>query len=263
MQCNQRETVDYEVDDGIARIYLNRPHRLNATVPQLVEDLCQTLDEVEQSGVGAAILSGRGRAFCAGHDLHYEGPPITEAEDRRQLQRVQDVTRKVRQAPYAVIAAVHGYALGSGCEFALCSDFIIAASGAKFGFPEVGVGRTVTGGISHVLPITVGLARAKELVLLGQPFGAEQAKQLGLINWVVDAEKLESTALEIARTLCERPRLALSLAKFALDHGAQSDIGAAYEVEIGHAILTHQSDDARRATETFRRRSASSVGEER
>lgn len=255
MHGKQGETVDYEIDEGIARIYLNRPHRLNAVIPQLVEDLCQALDAAALYEAGAIILAGRGRAFCAGHDLRHEEPPSSEAEERRQLQRVQDVTRKIRRSSCAVISAVHGYALGAGCEFALCSDFVVAASTARFGFPEVSVGLGITGGISHVLPIVVGLARAKELVLLGEQFGAQRAEQLGLINRVVEEDELENVALEWGRALRDRPRTALALAKFALDRGAQSHIEATYEVEIANALTARHSEEARQAAEAFQQRS--------
>lgn len=253
-------TVEYERSEGIAFIHLNRPHRLNAVIPRLVEELCRALDAAVEDEAGAVVLAGRGRAFCAGADLRHEEPDVTEGEERRQLQRIQDVTRKIRQAPCAVISAVQGYALGAGCEFALCSDLVVAAETACFGFPEVGVGRGVTGGISHVLPVVVGLARAKELVLLGEQFGAERAERLGLVNRVVPEAKLEETALAMARMLRDRPRAALSLAKFALDRGAQSDIGAAYEVEVASALMVRRSEDARRAAEEFRQKSVDGKG---
>src|SRR5215471_20194463 len=176
--------VGYQVADGIAVVTLNRPHRLNAVVPELVEGLCAALSQARADQVGACVLTGAGRAFCSGYDLKQEPELISENEDRRRLQRTQDVTRLVRQAPFPVIAAVHGYALGAGCEFALCSDLVVAASDAQFGFPEVSVGLGVTGGISRLLPLAVGMARAKELVLLGEDYSAAQALELGLINWV-------------------------------------------------------------------------------
>jgi enoyl-CoA hydratase/carnithine racemase len=253
--------VEYELRDGIARVRLNRPHKLNAVTPRLVEELCRALDAAARDEAGAVVLSGRGRAFCAGHDLRHEEPPVDEAEERRRLQRLQDVTRKIRRMPGAVVAAVHGYALGAGCEFALCSDLILAARTAQFGFPEVGVGLGITGGMSHVLPLTVGLARARELVLLGERFDAARALDLGLVNQVVEDDELEEVALEVARTLRDRPRTALKLAKYALDGGAQSDIDEAYEVEVTNAMTLHRSADARRAEEAFRERTSRSRGD--
>ncbi|MBA2442774.1 MAG: enoyl-CoA hydratase/isomerase family protein [Rubrobacter sp.] len=241
------------MEEGIARIQLDRPHRLNAVIPDLVEDLCGALDRARRDGVGAVVLAGRGRAFCSGADLKHEEPPVGEAEERRRLQRVQDVSRKIRQSPHPVVAAVHGYALGAGCEFALCSDLVVAARDATFGFPEVEVGRSVTGGISHVLPAAVGLVRAKELLLLGERFGAEEARRLGLVNRVVEPEELEEAALNLARKLRDRPRAAVSRAKFAVDRGAQSDIGTAYEVEVDYALAARVSGDAGRGNAAFRR----------
>lgn len=254
MASDEGAKVEYEAAVGVAHIRLDRPHRLNAVVPELVEELYLAFESAERDGVGAAILSGNGRAFCSGADLKYREPPVGEIEERRRLQRLQDVTRKVRQAPYPVIAAVHGYALGAGCEFALCSDLIVAAEDAVFGFPEVEVGRGPTGGISHVLPTAVGLARAKELLLLGERFGAQRALELGLINRVVAVDELEETALGMARRLRDLPRLSVSQAKFAIDRGAQTDIGTAYEVEVDYALAARRYGSAGAAAEEFRQR---------
>jgi enoyl-CoA hydratase/carnithine racemase len=153
-----------------------------------------------------------------------------------------------------VIAAVHGYALGAGCEFALCSDLVIAGEGAEFGFPEVGVGLTVTGGISHVLPTAVGLVRAKELVLTGHRFAAEQALSWGLVNRVVPDDAVLDEATKMATDLANRPRAALALAKRALDSGAAADLEQALGLEVEHAVLSMASADAAVAAATFRQR---------
>ena len=253
--------VAYQERGGIAVITLNRPNRLNAVVPELVEELCAALGRARRDDVGACVLTGAGRSFCAGHDLRQEHEPITEAEDTRRLHRVQDVTRLVRQAPFAVVAAVHGYALGAGCEFALCCDLIVASRDAEFGFPEVGVGLGVTGGISRLLPLTVGLAKAKELVLLGERFSAEQALELSLINWVVEPGQHLNIAMDVAARLRERPRAALARAKRALDVGPEVGIEAAFDVEIANALALHAGSDAADAARAFRNRGGSAAGE--
>lgn len=247
-------TVEYEEKDNVARIFLNRPERLNAVVPQLVEDLCQALDRANEDRVAAVILAGRGRAFCAGHDLRFEEPPVPDSEKRRRLERMQDVTRKIRQAGHPVIAAVHGYALGAGCEFALTCDIVVAGIGAQFGFPEVGVGLSVTGGFTRTLPLTVGLVRAKELVLLGQYIGAARAQALGLVNFVVSDSDVESHAMQVAEVLRARPRLALSLAKTAIDSGPEGPIEAAFQLEITHAMACLASHEAEAARTDFQAR---------
>jgi len=249
------QVVMYASDGGIAVITLNRPHRLNAVVPELVEQLCEALDQARADDAAACVLTGAGRSFCAGHDLKQEHEPISDAEDRRRLHRMQDVTRLVRQAPFPVIAAVHGYALGAGCEFALCSDLVVAASDAQFGFPEVSVGLGVTGGISRLLPLAVGMARAKELVLLGERFSAQRALDLGLINWVVETGTHVDFAMDVAARLRDRPRGALSRAKLALDQGADIAIESAFEIEIANALALHRGADAQEAAREFRERS--------
>lgn len=248
------KTVDYEVINEVCRIFLNRPGSLNAVVPQLVEDLCQALDRAESDNVKTVILSGRGRAFCAGHDLKSSENEREESEIERRIrfQRIQDVTRKIRQAPYPIIAAVQGYALGAGCEFALCCDLVIAEEEAQFGFPEVSVGLSVTGGISHILPNSIGLVKSKELLFLGERFTAKEAKNLGLINFVVDPGNLEHAAMELGLKLSKLPQSALSRAKIILNSGSQTTIDNAYEMEIEHVVSTTVSADAKSEAKKFR-----------
>ena len=133
---------------------------------------------------------------------------------------------------------MHGYALGAGCEFALGCDLVVAAQDTWFGFPEVSVGLTVTGGISRLLPLLVGPIRAKELVLLGERFDAASARQLGLVNRVCASGEHEQAAAELAARLCEQPPLALGLAKQAIDRGVDCALEEAMAAEVDFAALT-------------------------
>lgn len=247
-------TVQFEANDGVGTVSLNRPDALNAVVPELVDGLCEALEEGRRHELGALVLRGRGRAFCAGHDLKVDQTTADLVELRGRVERIQDITRAVQRVPFPVLAMVHGYALGAGCEFALCSDLVIADDDAEFGFPEVGVGLSVTGGISQLLPMAVGLAVAKELVLLGERFSARRAHELGLVNHVVAPAALEDTAYSWARRLAARPRLAMQLAKTALNSSAPGDMAAAFEIELGHAIATQTSADAQTASSEFAQR---------
>src|ERR1700729_3484964 len=186
--------VDYELTDSVARVYLNRPHRLNAVVPELVTGLITAFGRAGSDGARVVVLAGRGRAFCSGHDLKEQLPPETVLATRLRVDQIQEVTRAIRRFPGPVIAAVHGYALGAGCEFALGCDLVVAAEDAQFGFPEVSVGLSVTGGISRLLPLLVGPVRAKELLLVGERFGAARALELGLINQIAPAGEHEKAA---------------------------------------------------------------------
>jgi 2-(1,2-epoxy-1,2-dihydrophenyl)acetyl-CoA isomerase len=230
--------VEYELADAVARIYLNRPHRLNAVVPELTAGLVAAIGQAGRDGARVVVLAGRGRAFCSGHDLKEELAPETVLATRLRVEQIQEVTRAIRRFPGPVIAAVHGYALGAGCEFALGCDLVVAAEDAQFGFPEVSVGLSVTGGISRLLPLLVGPVRAKELLLLGERFGAARALELGLVNQVAPAGEHEKVAAEIAARLRDRPALALALAKQALDRGAESALEEAMAAEVDFAALT-------------------------
>jgi enoyl-CoA hydratase/carnithine racemase len=231
--------VDYELAGSVARIHLNRPERLNAVVPALVDELLAALDRARADEARVVVLAGRGRAFCAGHDLKEDVPPETVGQTRERLERIQDVTRRIRAYPGVVIAAVHGYALGAGCEFALCCDLVVADEGAKFGFPEVSVGLSVTGGISRLLPALVGLAKARELLLLGEHVPAPDAYGMGMINRVAPAGKHEEMAAELAEVLISRPPTALQLAKRVLE----VDLEPAMATETEHALLTSLSGE--------------------
>ena len=249
------ECVSYATIGPVAVLHLDRPHRLNAVVPALVDGMLAGFERAGAEGVGAVVLAGRGRAFCAGHDLKEPAPAEDEAAARQRLQRIQDVTRAIRSLPVPVVAAVHGYALGAGAEFALGCDLVVAAQDARFGFPEVGVGLSVTGGISALLPRTVGPVRAKELLFLGEHLSADEAHRLGLVNTVVPAGTHEQVALELAQRLAAQPPAALALAKSLLDHGLDSTEPAAFDREVDAAIATMSTGEAQAAAQAFREQS--------
>ncbi|AUS79664.1 enoyl-CoA hydratase [Actinoalloteichus sp. AHMU CJ021] len=249
-------TVDYQYENGIACLHLNRPHRLNAVVPELTEALIDGLRRAGGDGAAVVVVAGRGRAFCAGHDLREPTPEEDPLGTRARVDRLQDVTREIRRFPGPVIAAVHGYALGAGCEFALACDLVVAAEDASFGFPEVGVGLSVTGGISRLLPLAVGPMRAKEALMLGDRLDAETASGLGLVNRVVPVGTHEAAARELAERLRERPRTALTLAKRVLDSGMDHTLEQAMSVELDHAVTTRFTSESDVGRQEFERRRA-------
>lgn len=239
------EVFSEETDGGLVHIRLNRPERLNAVSSALVENLLAALDQVAGSGAGAVVLAGKGRAFCAGHDLKEPVPP---GDSRARLERLQEVTRRLRALPQPVIAAVHGYAIGAGAEFALGCDLVVAGEDAVFAFPEATLGLSVTGAASRLLPLLVGPLKAKELLLLGERIDAPAAERFGLVNVVVP-DPLE-TATGWARKIAGHP--GATLAKRALD--ASTDLEAALELEVSHALITEGSPAVTRSAEAFRSR---------
>ncbi|SNR57196.1 Enoyl-CoA hydratase/carnithine racemase [Haloechinothrix alba] len=241
-QPQRPRTVDVDISDGVATIRLNRPDRRNAVVPELVDDLLAALDAVDAADPtpGAVVLAGRGRAFCAGHDLK---EPLPEGDSRARLERLQAVTRRIRNLRQPVLAAVHGYAIGAGAEFAIGCDLLLAARDAVFRFPEVGLGLSVTGAASRLLPALLGPLKAKELVLLGGDLDAPAAARLGMVSTVVEEAELLPTALRHASEIARNP-VAAALAKRALDAGTDGTVDAALELEVSHAMITEASGEA-------------------
>jgi 2-(1,2-epoxy-1,2-dihydrophenyl)acetyl-CoA isomerase len=245
--------VEYNRNGAIALIHLNRPERLNAVTAALTEQLGAALERAAAEDARVVVLAGRGRAFCAGHDLKEPEPVETPVQTRLRLEAIQEVTRRTRRFPGPVVAAVHGYALGAGCEFALACDVVVAAQDAQFGFPEVGVGLSVTGGVSRLLPMLVGWSKAKELLLLGDRVTGAEAERIGLVARAVPPGEHEAAALELAQRLAERPPLALSLAKQVLDHGLDASLEEAMVREVDHAVLTSLSGEGDAPKEAFTR----------
>ena len=245
-----RSPVDYRFDPaGVAWITLNRPDRLNAITDELVHGVVDALSCASSDDARAVVMRGRGRAFCAGQDLleQDDGPG-----SRSHGEALQDVTRGVRRLGAPVIAAVHGYALGGGFEFVLACDLVVAARSAVFGFPEVGVGLSVTGGVTMLLPRLVGPLRAKQLLLLGERLDATQALQLGLVNWVVDDVDVDRHVDDLVKRLLDKPDASVALAKKALDIGLDNTLEAQLEAEVAHLVLTGRSREARTAALAFR-----------
>jgi 2-(1,2-epoxy-1,2-dihydrophenyl)acetyl-CoA isomerase len=247
--------VEYAVTGRVAHLHLNRPERLNAVVPELTDALLAGLVAARRDDARAVVLAGRGRAFCAGHDLKEPLPAEDERQARSRLEHLQDVTRMMRAFPGIVVAAVHGYALGAGAEFALGADLVVAAQDAQFGFPEVGVGLSVTGGASALLPLLVGPFRAKELLALGEPIGAARAHELGLVNRVTPLGDHEQVAVALAEACAERPPAALRLAKRAVDDGLREVIDEALEREVDNAVTTMSTGEAAAGRAGFAARS--------
>ena len=249
----ESDVVEYDRSDHVAVVHLNRPERLNAVTVALTEQLGAALARATAEGARVVVLAGRGRAFCAGHDLKEPVPVETPVQTRLRLEAIQEVTRLIRRFPGPVVAAVHGYALGAGCEFALACDVVVATEDAQFGFPEVGVGLSVTGGVSRLLPMLVGWARAKELLLLGDRVSGAEAARIGMVARAVPAGEHEATAMELAGRFAARPPLALSLAKQVLDHGLDATVEEAMAREVDHAVLTSLSGEGEAPQEAFNR----------
>jgi enoyl-CoA hydratase len=247
------ETVLYATRDGIADVRLNRPHRLNAMVPQLMADLHSALQAAEaDAAVRVVVLSGEGRAFCAGNDLKETATGHGGVADALAfVDQIQQVAVDMKTMRTPIIGAIHGYAVGGGCEMALGCDLVVAAEDARFGFPETSVGQFVTGGVTHFLPRAVGLAKAKELLMTGAFFTGREAQQLGLVNRAVPAAEVRAVAESLARTIMEKAPLSIALMKVALETGVQSDLATAMALETASTITCFLTEDAKEGARAF------------
>jgi enoyl-CoA hydratase/carnithine racemase len=225
--------VLYEAVDGVATITLNRPHRLNAMTEELVDRYAEALMRAMADPAASAILvTGAGRAFCAGDDLkEFEGQVRVAADVRRYITRIQETARLMVLGEKPIVAAAQGWAAGGGLEWLLNSDFVIMAQGTRCFFPEVSLGFIVTGGVTALLPRMVGLQRAKALMMLSEKFTAQEALDMGIAYRVVPEEQLLSEASALAQRLSRLPARAVADLKRALTRAACQDFEAVLELE--------------------------------
>jgi enoyl-CoA hydratase/carnithine racemase len=233
-------------DGEVSVLRLNRPEKLNAISTEVERALHEALASDEVRTSGAVILAGEGRAFSAGAD-------ITEFEGRspedvlRYYHETGGVYEELAALPLPTIAAIHGYCLGGALELAVALDFRIADETAVFGFPEVSLGILASSGGLHRVTRLLGPARAKELFLLAERFGADDARRAGLVTEVVETGKALDRALEVAARLAALPREAVAVTKQAIDAAAAAPRDAALLIErLAYAALaqTRAAQDA-------------------
>ena len=233
-----KKTVLYSRDGNVGIITLNRPERLNAINGGLLRDFIEQLETArEDKEAISVILTGAGRAFCAGEDLKESSAGKSFETWIEETDGLQEVQRMIMSLGKPLIAAVQGYALGGGCEFAMSCDIRIATEDAKFGFPETEVGLTVTTAGTKLLTQIVGLGKAKELVFTGEFVDAHEALRIGLANKVVPAERLIDEALGMANKIGKKSPLALKLSRIAIEQGLHSSFEQILEIEANHLLI--------------------------
>jgi enoyl-CoA hydratase len=224
-----------EPEPGLLIVTLNRPEVLNALNTATSEDLRTVFAPLSftPGDLRCVILTAAGdKAFSAGGDLK-ERQGMSDAAWRAQHAIIEEAAYSIINASIPVIAAVNGIAFGGGCELALCCDFIYAARGAKFALPEVTRGIMPGAGATQNLPRAVGARRAKEIILSGKPFSAEDAHRWGMVNELCEGAELMPRVLAAARAICDNAPIAVRQAKKAIHFGLQADLttGLAFEVQ--------------------------------
>jgi enoyl-CoA hydratase len=248
------EIVQSERHGAVALLRLNRPEALNALSDSVLEALCAALDGVEDSpDVRCVVLCGAGRAFAAGADV--AGLRGLSAEDVLAGERGARWAR-LRRSRLPMIAAVHGWCLGGGCELALTCDIVLAAENARFGLPETGIGLIPGAGGTQRLPRIAGRSLALEMILGGRSLTAREALRAGICSRVVAPEALEREALALAQRIAGRPAAAVRLAREAVQRAFETPLESGLADERRLFALAFASDDAREGMDAFVERRA-------
>jgi 2-(1,2-epoxy-1,2-dihydrophenyl)acetyl-CoA isomerase len=243
------------IDDGVATLTFNRPERLNALSTPIMEGLLRGLPRLAgDPAVKVVVLTGAGRAFCAGGDVKSMaegGEQRSAAEATARLRSRMEVSRILHELPKPTIAMINGPAAGAGLAFALACDLRIAGASARLGTAFVKVGFSGDFGGSFFLTRLVGTAKARELYYTGRPVDADEALSLGLVNRVVPDEKLNVVTMELARSLARGPAVALSLMKSNMNCAESSSLSELLDIEAAHQVRTGRTEDHREAAKAF------------
>ena len=245
-------TLLYDLADGLARITVNRPDKLNALNATVIAELDQAIAEIERDrAVRGVVLTGAGaKAFVAGADIGEiasQGP----LEGKVRALEGQRVFRRLERCGKPVVAAVNGFALGGGCELAMACHLRVAAEGARFGQPEVKLGIGPGYGGTVRLPRLVGRGRALELLLTGQMIEAQEALRIGLVNRVVPADRLLAESEQLLRAIMENGPLAVRACLEAVDAGLDVGLEEALLLEANLFGLLSGTSDMKEGTAAF------------
>jgi 2-(1,2-epoxy-1,2-dihydrophenyl)acetyl-CoA isomerase len=242
------ETLQFEMRGAVCILTLNRPDKLNALNVEVANEFVAAVGKAIESKARSLILTGAGRAFCAGGDLR-EMQNIATREGRLEaffdepLRILNEAILMIRQTPLPFIAAVNGVASGGGCNLALACDLVIAAESAKFNQAFIKIGLTPDCGGTFLLPRLVGWKRATELLFTGDLVSAQAAAEMGMINSVTPDEELMSRAMAMADKLAHAPTAALAEIKKLLDASAANDLRSQLDLERKTQIESGRTKD--------------------
>ena len=250
------ETIQLDMRGKVGLIILNRPDSLNALTTQVGQEFLRAVAEARETGARAIILTGAGRAFCAGGDLR-EMKKIAEQEGKVEaffdepLRLLNECILLIRRSPLPFLAAVNGAASGGGCNLALACDLVIAGESARFNQAFIKIGLVPDCGGTFILPRLVGWKRATELMITGDVISASRALEMGMINAVVPDDELSSHVLAMAEKLAQAPTAAIGRIKELLEASATNDYGGQLELERKAQIQSGKTKDFREGAAAF------------
>lgn len=241
-----------EEDNKVLVVRLNREKALNSLNQTSVNELNDVITEVANSGrFKALVITGSDKVFCAGADITEATESSDYIKGYKFSRKYQQLFGRLEQLLIPVIAAISGYALGGGCELALACDLRIASETAKLGLPEINIGAFPAGGGTQKLPRLIGATQAKEILFTGRQVNAQEAKELGLVNYVYPVTDYFSKALELAHVLAAKPGRALEAIKTLVNQGANMDLASALEFESRTFSALTSSEDFSEGTKAF------------
>lgn len=245
------KNIVIEKKDGIGTIKINRPQVLNALNKDTILELSKAVEELEKDKkIKVAILTGEGKAFIAGADIK-QMSSMTPLEAKEFAEMGHGLLMKIENSRLPFIAAVNGYALGGGCEVLMACDICIAAKGAKIGQPEINLGIHPGFGGTQRMPRLVSRMKAKELLLTGRNIDADEACGIGLVNRVVEDEKLMETTHKIAGTIAEKSPVQTDFIKSLVNKGADIDLNSACALEISYFSSGFSTEDQKEGMTAF------------
>lgn len=246
------KTIQLSQDAGVATVTLNRPDKRNAISFELIDELRRGLDEVEKSPAMIVILTGAGKAFCSGMDLENLRALLGRSPEQnlQDSQTMAGLFRALYEFPKVTIAAVNGAAMAGGTGLALLCDFTLAVPEAKFGYTEVRIG-FVPAIVSTFLLRQIPEKQARDLLLTGRIFGADEAHRLGLVNEIVTPDKLMGRARELAAQLMENSPASLRMTKGLLTDHASGEFDAQIEAAVRKNASIRGTPDFREGISSF------------
>jgi enoyl-CoA hydratase/carnithine racemase len=246
--------LEYEVNNGVGTILLNRPHRKNAFTLEMIDQWAEVLVAARTDArVRALVLTGAGDGFCSGADLDaFKQRESSPLDAKRNLtDRIHRVAYALQDLDKPVIAAVNGVAVGAGMDMALMCDIRLAARSARFSEGYVRVGLVPGDGGCYFLPRLVGSARAMELLLTGDFVDSCEAERIGIVNHVYDDDRLMEEAMALARRLAGGPPVAIAMIKRALYQSANCDLRTALDLISSHMAVVQSTSDSKEAYRAF------------
>jgi enoyl-CoA hydratase len=235
----------------ITEIRLNRPDSLNAVDDLVISELTATLKETAKDDTARAIiLSGEGRAFCAGADYKRHATRALSARPA-YLRGLFGIYHELHFHPKPIIAAIHGFTIGMGAEMAVNCDFILAAEGTQIQFPEIAIGTFVGGSMTNLLPRLVGITKAREMLMMCERVSGRDAVSIGLANKCFPAESFREDVLEFAKALAAKAPISVALAKRSINTAIHESYDTSFQFENQGVLTCMQSADWHEGVRAF------------